>query len=149
MWNKILITPEHPNRQEVAKRGFWRTHHFLMIWVVNLLNQWELLGAQLLVESWHLSKLGENLTLRCYSNCLYILNMFAVEWTEFSKTTYHPWFVAEVIDRVQGVNTWQSSVLQSDHHVAMVPIPVHTESVLSDEHKVWPKGSGTGDIREI
>lgn len=44
--------------EESEEESRWqRTHHFLVVWVVNLFNQWELLWAQLLVESRHLSKL--------------------------------------------------------------------------------------------
>lgn len=57
--------------------------------------------------------------------------------------TYHPRFVTEVVNRVQRVNAWQSSVLQPNHHVAMVSILVHAEGVLSDQHKVWLEGPGT------
>lgn len=59
------------------------------------------------------------------------------------KDTYHPRFVAEVVNRVQRVNAWQSSVLQPNHHVAMVSILVHAEGVLADQHKVWLEGPGT------
>ena len=60
--------------------------------------------------------------------------------------THHPWFVTEVVNRVQRVHTWQSGVLQSDHHVPVVSILVHAEGMLSDQHKVWLNGSNTEDI---
>lgn len=46
--------------EESMEESRWQsTHHFLVVWIVNLFNQWELLRAQLLVESRHLSKLKE------------------------------------------------------------------------------------------
>lgn len=57
--------------------------------------------------------------------------------------TYHPWLVTEIVDRVQRVDTWQSSILQSNHHVSVVPILVHAESVLPDQHEVWLERSET------
>lgn len=65
------------------------------------------------------------------------------------KDTYHPRFVAEVVNRVQRVNAWQSSVLQPNHHVAMVPVLVHAEGVLSDQHKVWLEGPGTENMSKF
>lgn len=63
--------------------------------------------------------------------------------------TYHPWFITEIINRVYRVNTGQSGVLQSDHYVAMVPILVHAEGMLSDQHKVWLNGPGTRALENI
>lgn len=40
------------------------THHFLVVWIINLLNQWELLWTQLFAESRHLSKLKQAQMLR-------------------------------------------------------------------------------------
>lgn len=38
--------------EERVEQSRWQcTHHFLVVWIVNLLNQWELLWAQLLEES--------------------------------------------------------------------------------------------------
>lgn len=62
------------------------------------------------------------------------------------KETYHPRLVTEVVNRVQRVDAWQSSVLQANHDAAMVPILVHAEGVLSDQHKVWLEGSGTENM---
>lgn len=33
------------------------THHFLVVWIIDLFDQWELLWAELLQESGHLCKL--------------------------------------------------------------------------------------------
>lgn len=62
---------------------------------------------------------------------------------------YHPWFVAEIVDRVQRINTWQPCVLKSNDYIPVVSVPVHAESMLSDQHKVWPNGSETEYISKI
>lgn len=43
--------------EESEEENRWPTHHLLVVWIVNLLDQWELLWAQLLEKSRHLSKL--------------------------------------------------------------------------------------------
>lgn len=63
-----------------------------------------------------------------------------------NNATYHPRLVTEIVKRVQRVHAWQSSILQSNHYVPVVSILVHAESMLSDQHKVWLKGSGSGDM---
>lgn len=55
--------------------------------------------------------------------------------------TYHPRFVAEIVHRVQRVDTWQAGILKTNHHVSVVAIFIHAESVLSDQHKVRFEGS--------
>ena len=72
-------------------------------------------------------------------------NIVSHEINTFTDT-YHPRLVTEVVDRVQRVDTRQSSVLQANHDVTMVSVLVHAEGVLSDQHKVWLNGPETQNI---
>lgn len=58
--------------------------------------------------------------------------------------TYHPGFVTEVVDRMQRVNTGDSSILQPNDQTAVVSITCHAEGMLADQHKVWLQRPGLG-----
>lgn len=56
--------------------------------------------------------------------------------------TYCPRLVAEVIDGFQGVDAWDTPILQTDDQVAKIFILGHTEGMLANEYKVWLEGPG-------
>jgi len=52
--------------------------------------------------------------------------------------THNPWFVEEVVDNIEWVDAWHSSVLKSDDYVP--PVFVGILDVLPNENKVRLKG---------
>lgn len=59
---------------------------------------------------------------------------------DFPTKPYRPGFVAEVVDRFQGVDARNSSVLEANYHIAEVLILCHAESMLTDQDKIGLKG---------
>lgn len=51
--------------------------------------------------------------------------------------TYHPGLVAEVVDGVQGVDTGDACILQTDNDVSVVTVLRHAEGMLSNQHEIW------------
>ena len=59
-----------------------------------------------------------------------------------TATAYRPWLVTQVVDGLEGVDARDTTVLQTDDHVAKIFILGHTEGMLTDEDKVWLEGPG-------
>lgn len=51
-------------------------------------------------------------------------------------SAYRPGLVTQVVDGLQGVDTGDAPILQTNDHVTEVLILGHTEGVLADEDKV-------------
>lgn len=58
-----------------------------------------------------------------------------------SPGTYHPGLAAEVVDRVEGVDGRQPSVLEADDQAAVVFAQGHAVGMLADKDEVWLEGS--------
>ena len=130
------------------------SHHLLVVRVKGLLDQGELLCTQLPVGVDKLGKLdthtkvnkSDTIHKKCPgANCGYLQHRkqcrqrtdhyyCPLSWL---LSAYRPWLVTQVIDRLQGVDAWHSSVLQTDDQVAKVFILGHTEGMLTNEGKVW------------
>lgn len=63
------------------------------------------------------------------------------------QRTYHPGFAAEVVDGEERVNTWNGSILQTDHQIPEILSWSHAVGMLSNEDKIWLDGSGTQKIK--
>lgn len=78
------------------------------------------------------------------STLITLISRFYVGHFKLYYCTYHPRLVTEIVHRVQRVDTWQPSILKTNHHVPVVAVLVHAESMLPYQHKVWFEGSEIG-----
>ncbi len=51
--------------------------------------------------------------------------------------SYRPRLVTQVVDGCEGVDAWDTSILQPNDQVAKIFILSHTEGMLTNEDKVW------------
>lgn len=61
-----------------------------------------------------------------------------------TATAYRPRLVTQVVDGLQGVDTWYTPILETNNHVAKILILGHTEGVLTNQDKVGLEGPAEG-----